>query len=98
MTRFIVNITLHSAAEADYKVLSSEMAKESFDSIKKNVAKANGYLLRLMEFTREGAFTIKELTDAACRAAKKTGKEFSFTVIKDKKPANHIVSGKHAAA
>jgi hypothetical protein len=95
MTKFIINITLHSAGEADYKILNREMGKEFFSRTKKNTAKENGYLLHLEEFIREGNFTIKEMTDAACRAAKKTGKEFSFTVIKEKKSASHTTAPKH---
>jgi len=89
MTRFIINIALHGAGEKDYKKLQEEMAKESFTRKKNSPGMNGGYLLRIAEFSREGSFTLKEVTDAAFRAAKKTGKEYSFTVIKDKSPANH---------
>ena len=98
MTKFTINITLHSAGEADYKVLAREMEKEFFNSTKRIPAKDKGYLLRIAEFYREGAVTLKEITGAACRAAKKTGKEFSFTAIKEKKLASHTSVSKHTVA
>lgn len=98
MARFIINIALHSAGQPDYKKLQQEMKKEAFSSTKKIAEKDNGYLLQIAEFSCTGHFTIKEITDAACRAAKNTGKEFSFTVIKDKHPANHLPASKHAVA
>jgi hypothetical protein len=98
MTRFIVNIALHSAGKPDYKKLQQEMEKEAFSSVKKITEKDKGYLLQIAEFSRTGTFTLKEITDAACRAAKNTGKEFSFTVIKDKHPAIHLPAGRNAVA
>lgn len=102
MARFIVNIALHNAGKPEYKKLQEEMEKEFFSSSKKYPAKDRGYLLQVAEFNRAGTFTIREITNAACRAAKRTGKEYSFTVIKDKHPVTHhlpvpkeVAAGKH---
>jgi hypothetical protein len=35
-------------------------------------------------FDREGNITIQDVTDAVLRAASKTGKKYSFTIIRNK--------------
>jgi hypothetical protein len=98
MTRFIINISLHGAGDTDYEKLQVEMKKESFTCIKNHPEKGRGYLLRICEFTRRGSLTLKDITDAAFRAARKTGKEYSFTVIKDKFATNHLSASKNLTA
>lgn len=79
MARFTTTIELHGANEQDYKTLHTELQKESF-VIK--VYKSAGAVRN--EFNREGNITLQDVTNAVLKAAAKTGKKYSFTIIRNK--------------
>lgn len=83
MARFITTIQLHNADETDYKKLHTELEKASFRG-KKYPDKRNDGLTGKIEYNREGNVTLQEVTDAVLRAAAKTGKKYSFTIIRNK--------------
>lgn len=83
MARFTATIELHGADEKDYKALNAELQKRSFIISKSYPAK--GQNLRRQEFNREGNnITLQDVTDAVLKAARKTGRKYSFTIIRSK--------------
>jgi hypothetical protein len=78
MTTFTARVELHSANPNDYKKLYAEMQKEDFAVPTVTVQEGN------VEFKCRDKVSIREVIDAVARAASKTGKKFSFTVMKDK--------------
>jgi hypothetical protein len=84
MAKFTTRIQLQEANENDYINLQSELERESFRSIKKLPEKSNVRIATKGEFNLEGNITIQEITNVVVKAAAKTGKQYSFTIIKNK--------------
>ncbi|OQP66137.1 hypothetical protein [Niastella populi] len=78
MNTFTARVELHSANPNDYNNLYTEMQKESLVAAGEKVESGN------VEFKSKDKISIREVIDAVVRAASKTGKKFSFTVMKDK--------------
>jgi hypothetical protein len=78
MNTFTARVELHSANPNDYNKLYTEMQKESLVAAGAPVESGN------VEFKSKEKISIREVIDAVVRAASKTGKKFSFTVMKDK--------------
>jgi hypothetical protein len=78
MARFITTIQLHDAEEKDYKTLGNELKKKSFIETRRYDSP------RKEEYNKEGNVTIQDVTAAVVNAAKRTGKKYSFTIIKNK--------------
>jgi hypothetical protein len=78
MTTFTARIELQNANPNDYKKLQTEMQNESF------VADNYSTLSGNVEFKSKDKASISEAIDAVLRAASKTDKKFSFTVMKEK--------------
>lgn len=86
MPLYRTNIVLHHAAKADYLVLDKELRLQHFSPEQKQQTannKSEKTFLRIRYF-REGNIALQEVIDEVKRAAAKTGKEFSFTVLKNK--------------
>ena len=78
MNTFTARVELHSANATDYTNLYTEMQKESLVAAGPKAERGN------VEFKSKNKSSINEVIDAVVRAAYKTGKKFSFTVMKDK--------------
>jgi hypothetical protein len=78
MNTFTARVELHSANPTDYNKLYTEMQKESLVAAGAQVESGN------VEFKCKDKISIREVIDAVLRAASKTGKKFSFTVMRDK--------------
>jgi hypothetical protein len=78
MTTFTAQVSLHSADTIAYRKLYSEMEKEAFAASVKSLTSGP------VEFKCSNKASLQEVNDAVYRAASKTGKQFSFTVMKDK--------------
>jgi len=78
MNTFTARVELQDANPDDYKRLYAEMQKESL--VASGVKAESGNV----EFKCKDKLSIREVIDAVVRAASKTGKKFSFTVMKDK--------------
>ncbi|WP_207510646.1 hypothetical protein [Longitalea luteola] len=78
MNTFTARVELHSANPTDYSNLYNEMQKESFVVAGEKVETGN------VEFKSKDKISIRDVIDAVVRAASKTGRKFSFTVMKDK--------------
>lgn len=83
MPRFTATIQLHNAEKKDYDTLSNELEKKSFKGDKKPYGKIKEQLT-LKEYSREGNVTLQEVSTSISKAASKTGKKYSFTVIRNK--------------
>jgi len=87
MALYRTNIVLHNAANTDYLLLDQELKSQQFSPEQNQQAedanKNSGTFLRIRYF-REGNLALQEVVDEVKRAASKTGKEFSFTVLKNK--------------
>jgi len=83
MSNFIARIQLNSAAETDYETLNREIEKTPADLRKKNVfVKADR--IKKGEYNYRGNISLAEVVDAVYRAIRKTGRNYSFTVMKNK--------------
>jgi hypothetical protein len=78
MNTFTARVELHSASPNDYNNLYAEMQKEALVASGARADSGN------VEFKCKDKLSIKDVIDAVVRAASKTGKKFSFTVMKDK--------------
>ena len=87
MPSFITRIELQAASQKDYQKLEEEMKKAAFKDVTKN-SRLHAIDTPL-EFNRNGNYTLLEVTDAAAKAARKTGRRYSFTVIKERKMSLH---------
>lgn len=83
MARFITTIELHNADETDYEKLNAELEKKSFKG-KKDSRQQAGSPVQKKEYNREGNITLQEVTDIVVQAAARTGKQYSFTIIRGK--------------
>lgn len=82
MASFITTIELHGANEKDYQKLSAELKKELFKEGRHY--NKNGYLSRKEEFSVSGNVSLQQVADTVVKAAAKTGRKYSFTIIKNK--------------
>jgi hypothetical protein len=87
MPSFITRIELQSASQKDYQKLEEEMKKAAFKDVKKSSARMSS-ITATLEFNRNGN-SLLEVTGAAAKAARKTGRNYSFTVIKERKVNMH---------
>lgn len=69
---FITRVQLQGAQPTDLEKLDIEMERESFK-------KVNG------SYNLHGNISLLDVNGAVSRAANRTGKKYSFTVIRDKK-------------
>jgi len=88
MPSFITRIELQAASKKDYQKLEEEMKKAAFKDVTKGNTRVHAVDTPL-EFNRNGNYTLLEVTDAAAKAARKTGRRYSFTVIKERKMSLH---------
>ncbi len=89
MPSFITRIELQSASKNDYLKLEEEMKKASFKDVKRTHLITEETLASPLEFNCNGNYTLLEVTDATAKAARKTGRRYSFTVIKERKLSIH---------
>ena len=80
MARFITTIELFNANENDYQTLQTELKKYSFT----RRTLQTGDLPGKEEYNREGNVSLQDVTYAVLQAAYKTGKKYSFTIIRNK--------------
>lgn len=83
MPLYRTNIVLHKAANEDYVLLDQELRSQQFSPEKKLQGSNSNAFLRIRYF-REGSLGLQDVVNEIKRAASKTGKEFSFTVLRSK--------------
>jgi hypothetical protein len=83
MAKFTATIQLYDAEKKDYDTLHTELEKESFKRYKLSPGKISGPSTR-KEYSRAGNITLQEVTNSILKAASKTRKKYSFTVLRNK--------------
>lgn len=85
MPTFSTSIQLHNADEKDFQVLDRELKQNAFTS-EKVLNHVNNAVDRFInaKYTKHGNHLIQEVIDGVLNAAQKTGKKFSFTVVKNR--------------
>lgn len=87
MPTFSAIIELHNANEDDYFILDNALRKETARSEKRN---ALNYVNKALDsfkkanYMIQGNMAIQDVINSVLNAATKTGKKFSFTVVKKK--------------
>jgi len=84
MPTFITKVALLDATEQDYANLHTELSKLLFKNNKKRNAIVTDSLTQQVEYIREGDITLQQVTGDAWNAARRTGKKYTFTVIRNK--------------
>ncbi|MFT3933687.1 MAG: hypothetical protein QM726_08745 [Chitinophagaceae bacterium] len=83
MAKFTTRIELLKAEEKDYDTLQQEIAKEATTGKKKKWL-VKPVKLKRGEFSYLGNLTLNDVTDAVLKAVRKTGRDYSFTIMKAK--------------
>lgn len=84
MSSYKTNIRLSNAVEQDYERLDRELKAELFDKLHCSEVSVKQLAERGREYSYRGGGSLQEITAAAYKAAHNTGKEYSFTIIKQK--------------
>jgi hypothetical protein len=82
MGKYITQVKLANAGNADYELLDREMEKGRFERV--SSLREAGKAEARREYNFRGVTTLQEVITAAYTAASRTGKEYKLTVIKDK--------------
>lgn len=80
MTHFTVTIQLFEGTNSDYEILHRELSQASFILLA-STETGNDYAVARKTYMRNG--TMQEITNTVFTAARKTGKKFSFTLIRN---------------
>jgi hypothetical protein len=83
MSKFIARIQLHSANEIDYETLKREIEKDPA-VLKKKKLSVKADKVKRGEYNYRGNISLSDVASAVYRAIKKTGRDYSFTVMKNK--------------
>ena len=86
MPVFITRVEINSANPKEYQALETEMKKAAFKDVKHAAGKKR--LIGPAEFNYQGS-SLLEVTGAAAKAVRKTGKNYPFTVIRERKVHMH---------
>ncbi|MEO6549256.1 MAG: hypothetical protein ABIN94_14740 [Ferruginibacter sp.] len=89
MAKFTTTIQLQDADDKDYETLQKEMETQHFRS-EMNTFNSQPYNTGKAVFGLDGNYTIYEVNKAVFKAAAKTGKKYSFFVVKSKPVINSI--------
>ncbi len=84
MKAYKLNFKLHNARPIDYERLHRELKTELFSKLHSLDRAATHDPERWAEYLYQGSGSLQEVTGAAYRAAHNLGKDFSFTIIKQK--------------
>ncbi|HEV2479721.1 MAG TPA: hypothetical protein VGS79_08645 [Puia sp.] len=84
MAAYKTNIRLANAAEQDYQRLDKEMERELFDKLRCSEVSVKQLAELGREYSYRGGGSLQEITAAAYRAAHNTGKEYRFTIVKQR--------------
>ena len=89
MARFTTRIQLENATAKDYSNLQTQLALDTSGVIKKSSSQSKEKNIANTEFSLEGNISIQEITAAVVNAAAKTGRKYSFTIIRNKAISNN---------
>lgn len=83
MSKFIARVQLNSAQAGDYEILDREIEKAPVLLGKKQVS-VKADKSKKGEYNYRGNISLSDVVDAVYRAIRKTGRNYSFTVMKNK--------------
>lgn len=87
MPTYRTNIELHQAAKEDYSLLDRELKLQHFFPERRPevfVTEENKNSFLRTRYFREGNLALQDVVNEIKTAANKTGKRFSFTVLRNK--------------
>ena len=85
MAKFITRVQLQEAQQTDFEKLDIEMGRESFTRVEKPRDAGKKRTSNPIEYNLHGNLSLLEVNGAVARAANRTGKKYSFTIIKEKR-------------
>jgi hypothetical protein len=85
MNTFRTSVRIKDAQTSDYERLDNEMAKQLFARVVVAGKSAVPPKTTEREYDYRGSTSLQDVTAAAYKAARKVGKEYSFTVIRQKR-------------
>ncbi|MEP6750098.1 MAG: hypothetical protein ABJB86_20335 [Bacteroidota bacterium] len=83
MSKFIARIQLHKAGETDYETLNREIEKEPSVQKRRNLF-VTADKFKKGEYNYRGDISFSDVANAVYKAVKKTGRDYSFTIMKNK--------------
>jgi len=83
--KFITRVQLQGAQPTDLEKLDIEMARESFTRVRKSRDTGEKRTPTATEYNLHGNLSLLDVNGAVSRAANRTGRKYSFTVIREKK-------------
>ena len=84
MSKYITRVQLRNAEQSDYERLDIEMEKGSFVKVHEE-ASPSGTAAITREYNYRGVTTLQEVITAAYTAAGRIGRQYSLTVMKEKR-------------
>jgi hypothetical protein len=84
MKAYKLNFRLQNARPLDYERLHRELKTELFTKLHSLELTTKYDPVRWVEYLYQGSGSLQEVTAAAYRAAHNLGKDYSFTIIKQK--------------
>ncbi|MGC4232600.1 MAG: hypothetical protein QM594_06420 [Niabella sp.] len=94
MSLFIADITLHQAVAGDHLLLNQQLTPKFFQSeanqlpnVVSNKNAGNEDASLHIQYLRKGDLSLLDVINEVREAVSKTGKKFSFTIRKEKRPA-----------
>jgi hypothetical protein len=85
MNTFRTSVRIKDAQTSDYERLDNEMAKQLFARVPVAGKSAVPNNTSERQYDYRGSTSLQDVTAAAYKAARKVGKEYSFTVIRQKR-------------
>ena len=85
MAKFITRVQLEGALQTDFEKLDIEMERESFTRVDKPRDASKKRPSNPIEYNLNSNISLLDVNGAVARAANRTGKKYSFTVIKEKR-------------
>ena len=85
MNMFRTSVRIKDAQTSDYEKLDTEMAKQLFARVHVTGRSALPANTAERQYDYRGSTSLQDVTAAAYKAARKVGKEYSFTVIRQKR-------------
>ena len=82
MATFTTSIKLHDADEKDYSVLHSELENQA-KKRRQHIAISYGLVNGESNYNWDGNATIQKIAEAIINAAPKTGKKYSFSIVRN---------------
>lgn len=85
MSKYITRVQIKNAEQGDYDRLDKEMEKGSFIRVRQSKVSPGSLTGGVREYSYHGVTTIQAVITAAYTAAARLGRQYSLTVIKEKR-------------